>query len=79
MVHKWTSRRRPAIQQQHSSKLAEEYSELAKLKTSLYKEEQTNIRNKEERNKEMHELQKRKLLLEMEKTELEIKKIKKYE
>nr|CAI5828150.1 unnamed protein product [Callosobruchus analis] len=39
--HNWTNRRRPKIQQLHSSKLAEEYSELAQIKSDIKREKKS--------------------------------------
>ncbi|VEN51212.1 unnamed protein product [Callosobruchus maculatus] len=70
--HTWTSRRRPKLQQLHSSKLAEEYSELAKIKLDVFKTEKENLIKRECREEELFKLQKRKLELDIQLKEIEL-------
>lgn len=72
----WTKRRRPAIQQHSSSKLAEEYSQLAKIKHECFEEEKKNIMLRRSREEQIFELEKKKLKLDIEIREQEFKKIK---
>nr|CAI5854268.1 unnamed protein product [Callosobruchus analis] len=70
--HNWTNRRRPKIQQLHSSKLAEKYSELAQIKSDVFKREKENLIKRECREEVLFRLQKRKLELVIKLKEIEI-------
>nr|CAH7741828.1 unnamed protein product [Callosobruchus chinensis] len=72
LQHNWTTRRRPKVQQLPSSKLAEEYLELAKVKIDLFTKEKESLVNRERREEELLNLKKRKLQLDIRLTEMEL-------
>lgn len=71
LIHQWTSRRRPKKSTQNKgNELKEEYSQLSKVKTELYKEELEMVRLKNAREQEIHDLNKETFLLEIKKKEI---------
>lgn len=62
----WLKRRRPAIQQLPSSKLSEQYLSLSHVKIECFQAEKENLKAREKREQEIFELQKRKLLIQIE-------------
>lgn len=70
----WTKRRRPAIQQLSSSKLSEEYLALATVKRECFLLEKENMQSKRQRDDEIFELEKQKLLLDIKIKEHELHK-----
>lgn len=71
----WFKRRRPVLKQS-SSKLEEEYSDLCKVKMNTYKLHEQQMKSQENRDEEIFNLKKKKLLLDIEIKEIELKKLK---
>ncbi|CAH1109753.1 unnamed protein product [Psylliodes chrysocephalus] len=74
--NRWSNRRRPAIKNQTSSQLAEEYTKLANIKSEVWEIDKENKLMEQKQKQELFILQKKNLLLDIELKELQIKKIK---